>query len=77
MTSPIDTLKKEIQTLTDQREALYEQFEIIESQLQHKNTLIKAFILVSTDPDLYAKWKIQVDVTPIPVVENAEKDLIV
>ena len=75
MTSPIEKLVTDIETLETERDTIYKRFEEIRVQLENYKTLLVAFKLVSTDPDLYDKWVATVNATekpklPEPVVSN-------
>lgn len=66
MTSPIEKLVKDIETLETERDTIYKRFDEIRLLLDNYKTILAAFNLVSTDPDLYDKWVITVNSTEKP-----------
>lgn len=68
MTSPIEKLVSDIETLEKERDDMYKRFEEIKTLLENYRTLLTAFKLVSSDPALYDKWVDTVKQTPKPVI---------
>ena len=66
MSSPIDTINAEINTLKDEQEKLYQRFAEIDMLLKSKQVIVDAFTLVSQSPTLYDAWKSQVILTKRP-----------
>ena len=69
MTTPIEKLIKDIETLEVERDTIYKRFDEIRTLLDNYKTLLAAFKLVSTDPDLYDKWVATVNATEKPTPE--------
>ena len=66
MASPIEQLQIDIAALETENNQLYKRMTEVRTSLANYKTLLQAFILVSSDPDLYDRWVATVKATTRP-----------
>ena len=66
MSDPIIKLTTDIADLEKERDDMYVRFSEIKTLLENYKTLLNAFQLVSSDPDLYDRWVATAENTPRP-----------